>query len=450
MPSARIQRRIDSLLDQTEEAADREDWSLSVRRAREALALDDTNSDAAVLIGAAEAMLDGPPSSDVGRHVEASQSQPVPQPDAPSAFAGGRYEVREFLGKGGKKRVFLAHDSLLDREVAFALIRTEGLDDAGRERISAEAQAMGRLGDHPHIVPVLDLGQEDVNGVSQPYIVSQYMAGGSAKDLLAEADGDLPLERTLSLAMDVCRGLQAAHGDNVVHRDLSLGNVWLAEDGTAKIGDFGLAVSLDRTRLTRAGMMVGTATYMPPEQALSGAVAPQSDLYSLGVMLYELVTGRPPFIGDDPTAVISQHINTLPVAASWHSEHCPPDLEALILHLLQKVPEDRPESASEVLAALERIDPEAASASHSDSGANPLDRLAQSVFVGPSAELERLRSAFDRAFAGQGNVAMLVGDPGAGKTRTSLELETYARVRCASPRWVHARVGRGAVLLAVD
>ena len=139
MPSARIQRRIDSLLDQTEEAADREDWSLSVRRAREALALDDTNSDAAVLIGAAEAMLDGPPSSDVGRHVEASQSQPVPQPDAPSAFAGGRYEVREFLGKGGKKRVFLAHDSLLDREVAFALIRTEGLDDAGREPPASEA-----------------------------------------------------------------------------------------------------------------------------------------------------------------------------------------------------------------------------------------------------------------------------------------------------------------------
>ncbi|MDP6605705.1 MAG: serine/threonine-protein kinase [Dehalococcoidia bacterium] len=151
--------------------------------------------------------------------------------------------------------------------MAFALIRTEGLDDAGRERITREAQAMGRLGDHPHIVPVLDLGQEEVLGVSQPHIVSQYMAGGSAKDVLAEADADLPLARTLGIAMDICRGLEAAHGDNVVHRDLSLGNVWLAEDGTAKIGDFGLAVSLDRTRLTQQRMMVGTATYMPPEQA---------------------------------------------------------------------------------------------------------------------------------------------------------------------------------------
>jgi serine/threonine protein kinase len=327
MPSERIQRRIDSLLDQAEEAADQEDWPLSIRRAREALALDDSNSDAPVLINAAETMLAGGTPESASAAVDAPPLA-TPQPDARSSFVGGCYEVREFLGEGGKKRVFLAHDSLLDREVAFALIRTEGLDDAGRERITREAQAMGRLGDHPHIVPVLDLDQEEVNGVSHPYIVSQYMAGGSAKDVLAEADGDLPLARTLSLAMDVCRGLQAAHGDNIVHRDLSLGNVWLAEDGTAKIGDFGLAVSPDRTRLTQAGMMVGTATHMPPEQALSGAVTPQSDLYSLGVMLYELVTGRAPFVGDDPTAVISQHINTPPVAPSWHSEHCPPDLEA--------------------------------------------------------------------------------------------------------------------------
>ena len=150
---------------------------------------------------------------------------------------------------------------------------------------------------------------------------------------------------------------------------------------------------------------------MPPEQALGGAVTPQSDLYSFGPMLYELVTGKPPFQADDPTAVISQHINTPPIAPSWNSEHCPPDLEDLILRLLAKVPAERPASAAEVLTTLERVDPEARSASHSDSSANPLDRLARGVFPGRERELERLRGAFDNAFAGRGSVVMLVGDP---------------------------------------
>ena len=160
-------------------------------------------------------------------------------------------------------------------------------------------------------------------------------------------------------------------------------------------------------------------------------MTPQSDLYALGAMLYELVTGRPPYVGDDPTAVISQHINTPPVAPSWHTEACPPPLEALILSMLQKDPSERPESAEAVMEALEAVDPSEASARHSDSNANPLDRLAQGVFVGRAKELDRLRTAFDNAFAGQGNLVMLVGEPGIGKTRTSKEIETYARMRGA-------------------
>ena len=161
---------------------------------------------------------------------------------------------------------------------------------------------------------------------------------------------------------------------------------------------------------------------MPPEQALGGEVTPQSDLYALGAMLYELVTGRPPFAGDDPTAVISQHINTPPVAPSWHTENCPPSLEALILSMLQKDPSKRPESADDVLNALDAVDPTEQSARHSDSDANPLDGLARGVFVGRESQLERLRSAFDEAFAGRGSVVMLVGEPGIGKTRTTMEL----------------------------
>jgi tetratricopeptide (TPR) repeat protein len=189
-------------------------------------------------------------------------------------------------------------------------------------------------------------------------------------------------------------------------------------------------------------MMVGTFGYMPPEQALGQEVTPQADLYALGAMLYELVTGSPPFVGDDPTAVISQHINTAPVRPSLRSEHCPPDLEVLVLHLLAKAPDERPASAAEVLEVLDSIDPDARSAS--DSQLNPLDRLARGVFVGRESELERLRNAADEAFAGRGSVVMLVGEPGIGKTRTAQELETYARMRGAQVLWGRAHEASGA------
>ena len=181
---------------------------------------------------------------------------------------------------------------------------------------------------------------------------------------------------------------------------------------------------------------------MPPEQALGQDVTPQADLYSLGAMLYELVTGNPPFVGEDPTAVISQHLNTAPVRPSLRSDRCPPDLGSLILRLLAKAPADRPASAAEVLAVLGGIDPDARSAS--DSHMNPLDRLARGVFVGREGELERLRSAADEAFAGRGSVVMLVGEPGIGKTRTAQELETYARMRGAQVMWGRAHEASGA------
>ncbi|MEO5974960.1 MAG: protein kinase [Ilumatobacteraceae bacterium] len=437
MPSERIQRQVDLLLDEAGTAMSHCEWDEVAQKVRAALAMDPENVDAPLLLRAAEANLGGTTAS-----VADPGAVPVLEPatSLPTSFVAGRYHVRRFLGEGGKKKVFLAHDESLDRDVAFALIKTEGLDAIGRERVVREAQTMGRLGSHPHVVTIFEIGEDG----GRPYVVTELLGGGDVEGLLKGEADVLPLTRTLEIAKDVCRGLAFAHANQVVHRDLKPGNVWLTADGVAKIGDFGLAVSLDRSRLTQHGMMVGTVSYMPPEQALGGEITPQADLYSLGAMLYEFVTGKPPFQADDPTAVISQHINMPPVAPSWNSDHCPPELETLIMRLLAKVPTDRPTSAREALEVLERVDPHAKSASHSDSSANPLDRLAQGAFVGREGELKRLRHAFDQAYAGRGSVVALVGEPGIGKTRTTQELETYARLRGALVLWGRTHESAGA------
>jgi hypothetical protein len=374
---------------------------------------------------------------------DAAAEAPAPEPRAPSSFASGRYRLKRLLGEGAKKRVYLARDERLDRDVAFALIKTEGLDEAGRTRVRREAQAMGRLGDHPHIVTVHDIGEDQ----GQLFIVSQYMAGGDLESRLGEAEGRrLPVGEALRIAEELCQALEHAHARGVVHRDLKPGNVWLAEDGSARLGDFGLALALDRSRITQEGMMVGTAAYMPPEQALSGEVGLRSDLYALGAVLYEMLAGRPPFLGDDVVAVISQHINTAPVAPSWHNPEIPRVLEGLILRLLAKDPGQRPESAAVVRRELARAASIGAEVVPSEerAAANPLDRLAAGVFVGRDRELGQLRGAFDDALSGRGRILMLVGEPGIGKTRTAEELATYARLRGAQVLWGRCYEGEGA------
>jgi len=343
----------------------------------------------------------------------------------PTSFAGGRYQVKKFLGEGGKKKVYLAHDTLLDRDVAFALIKTEKLDTASRTRITREAQAMGRLGDHPHIVTVYDIGDHE----GQPYMVLPLLPGGDVEGLIEKApEHKLPLDRAIEITRAVCRGLEFAHGKGIIHRDLKPGNVWLSEDGTAKIGDFGLAVAMDLSRLTQSGMMVGTVSYMPPEQAMGGKVTDKADLYSLGAMLYEMVTGRPPFVGDDSVSIIGQHINTPPVSPTWHRADLPPALEALILQLLEKDPQGRPESAAVVRQALESID--AGKVSKEPSNEAPVENpLYRRVFVGRESELKQLQSAFDGAVSGQGALMMVVGEPGIGKTAICDQLRTYVTLR---------------------
>ena len=441
MLSERAQRRIERLLDQMDEAADQKDWALVQEHARDVLALDPDNVDARDFLSAAQRRLGQP--SDSGSEEDAAPVavqpfSPTPEADHPTSFANGRYQVKKFLGEGGKKKVFLAHDSLLDRDVAFALIKTEGLDAASRTRITREPQAMGRLGSHPHIVTVFDLGEEQGKGEfeTRPYMVTELMGGGDVEGIVEDApDHRLTLEQAISIAVETCKGLEFAHSKGIVHRDLKPGNVWLTSDGTAKIGDFGLAVATDRSRLTQQGMMVGTVSYMPPEQAMGGEVSPRSDLYSLGAMLYEMVTGRPPFLGDDSVAIIGQHINTPPVAPTWHNSSCPRPLEALIMRLLAKNPLERPGSASDVLTALEAIDVTANVEAPQEAAANVLDSLAGGVFVGRQKEMGELKAALEDGLSGRGRMVTLVGEPGIGKTRTAEELVTYAGLRGCQVLW---------------
>ena len=436
MPSERVQRQIDQLLTEAEQAIRDLDWATVSARAEAALSLDRENGDAQAYLAAAEEKLragaNPPPTAALaGPRPSTGSETPVP-----ASFANDRYQVKRFLGEGGKKRVYLAHDTMLDRDVAFALIKIEGLDAEGRERISREAQAMGKLGTHPHIVTVHDIGDE----AGQPYLVTELMAGGDVESQLGKAEEHrLPIERAVELAGQVCRGLGFAHEHGLVHRDLKPGNVWLTADGTVKIGDFGLAVSLDRSRLTQAGMMVGTVSYMPPEQATGGEITPRSDLYSLGAMLYEMVCGRPPFIGDDSVAIIGQHLNTPPVSPSWHRPDCPAGLEALILRMLEKDSGKRPASASEVRQALEGVQgadphpgplpPGRGDAPDGGAGGVGDDPLYRRTFVGRENELRQLHAAFDAALSGRGSLVMVVGEPGIGKTSVCEQLATYATLR---------------------
>ena len=222
MASERIQRRIDILLDEADQAVAQTDWTVVRDRAQNVLALDPTNGDAITFLAAADRALADATSPPTGVQPLAPTLAPADYAAAPepSAFADGRYEVKRFLGEGGKKKVYLAHDTTLDRDVAFALIKTEGLDDTSRTRIQREAQAMGRLGSHSHIVTVFDLGEEPSasSGQGQPYMVTELMGGGDVEGLIEDAPNHLlPLEQAVKIAQETCRGLEFAHSRGIVH-----------------------------------------------------------------------------------------------------------------------------------------------------------------------------------------------------------------------------------------
>lgn len=279
-------------------------------------------------------------------------------PDSPGAPApspvvlGGRYEVHKRLARGGMAEVFLARDQALDRPVAVKILFPEfAADPAFVERFRREAQAAANLS-HPNIVSVYDWGTES----GTYYIVMEYVEGQSLAEVIRDS-GPLQPRRAAEIVFEVAGALGFAHQRGVVHRDVKPGNVLLSTTGVCKVTDFGIARALSSPAddLTQAGSVMGTATYFSPEQAQGFAVDARSDLYSLGVVLYEVLCGRAPFVGDTPVAIAYQHVQEWPPRPSQFVTGVPLGLESVILKLLAKKPEQRYLSADDLRADLRRF-----------------------------------------------------------------------------------------------
>jgi eukaryotic-like serine/threonine-protein kinase len=225
---------------------------------------------------------------------------------------GGRYRLDAEIGRGGMSTVYRAYDTVLERSVAIKLMHREIASDSDQlERFRREARAVAQL-NHPHVVTLIDAGEEpsqdgrdDASGT--PYIVLEYVDGETLKSIISE-HGPLPIPQAIAYAIETARALGAAHERQIVHRDVKPQNILISEEGGAKITDFGIARSLTEEGLTMAGRVLGTTDYVSPEQALGHPVTGQSDLYSLGVVLYEMLTGSVPFHGDSPVAVAMKHV----------------------------------------------------------------------------------------------------------------------------------------------
>ncbi|MEV6016477.1 protein kinase [Streptomyces sp. NPDC051997] len=266
------------------------------------------------------------------------------------AVAGGRYQLRDLLGEGGMASVHLAYDSVLDRQVAIKTLHTElGREQAFRERFRREAQSVAKL-THTNIVSVFDTGEDDLDGMTTPYIVMEYIEGkplGSVLDADIRQYGAMPADKALKITADVLAALEISHEMGLVHRDIKPGNVMMTKRNVVKVMDFGIARAMQSgvTSMTQTGMVVGTPQYLSPEQALGRGVDARSDLYSVGIMLFQLVTGRLPFEADSPLAIAYAHVQEEPVAASSVNRSLPPAVDALIARALKKNPNERFPSA---------------------------------------------------------------------------------------------------------
>ncbi len=336
-----------------------------------------------------------------------------------------RYRVDAQVGMGGMGAIYRGHDVLLGRDVAIKVLWAETIGAETRHRLLNEAQIAAQL-NHPNIVSMYDAG---TSGDSF-FIIMELVSGRSLLECLP-----LPLPDVLAVTRQICAALDHAHAHGIVHRDLKPENVLITAAGVAKLTDFGLARSV-ASRLTAEGTISGTVFYMAPELAIGQTFDHRADLYALGVMLYEMTTGRLPFTGDDILAVISQHLHAPVVPPRSYAPDLSPPLEGIILKLLAKNPDDRFNSAHAVIESLDNItvQDQAAFATLDEPVTvtlGLLDSLVRGHLVGRRAEMSQLRELWQHSREGHGHLVLLSGEPGIGKTRLANEMMVYAQLNGA-------------------
>jgi serine/threonine-protein kinase len=264
------------------------------------------------------------------------------------SMLSGRYRLESKLGSGGMSTVYLAVDETLGRHVAIKVLHQEISDQQDQlERFRREARAVAQLS-HPNLVGVIDAGEEG----GRPYIVFEYVPGQTLKQMIA-ADGRLPLDEATAYAIEIGRGLQAAHAARLIHRDVKPQNVLIDPEGRAKITDFGIALSLESHGLTATGRVLGTTDYVSPEQAMGREIDPRSDVYSLGILLYEMLTGEVPYKAETQVGVAMKHVNETVPNVQRRRPDASAVLAAAVERATAKEPRDRYGDMSELLADLE-------------------------------------------------------------------------------------------------
>jgi serine/threonine-protein kinase len=289
-----------------------------------------------------------------GSYADPSYTYEAPAQAWPSYVLSGRYQLSQLLGRGGMADVYFAHDTRLGRTVAVKALRADlAHDPASQGRFRREAQSAASL-NHPSIGAVYDTGEDWIDGVSLPYIVMEYVDGSTLADLLKSGRKLLPAA-ALEMTVGILQALEYSHRSGIVHRDIKPANVMLTREGQVKVMDFGIARAMDDPgmAMTQTGMVVGTAQYLSPEQALGRPVDARSDLYSTGCLLYELLAVRPPFTGESPVAVAYQHVQEEPLPPSVYDPGLAPEIDAIVLRALAKDPAYRYQSADEMRADIE-------------------------------------------------------------------------------------------------